>query len=88
MAAVAQAPPLLPSTSSTDSISRPSSSSATVKPTENKSNASKPDKPNSTSSTSGKPVAKVTVSEATPVDEKGEVKKENGDGRCFCLPSR
>ncbi|WVQ69740.1 uncharacterized protein L199_007960 [Kwoniella botswanensis] len=79
MAAVAQAPHLLPSTSSSGSISRPSSSTATIKPTENKS-ASKPDEPNSTSSTSDKPVAKVTVSEATPVDEKGEVKKENGDG--------
>ncbi|WWC69125.1 uncharacterized protein I206_103061 [Kwoniella pini CBS 10737] len=74
MAAVAQAPPMLPSTSSTGSISRPSSSSATAKPSESKT-LNQPSKPEASDKTG----AKVIVSEATPVDEKSEVKKENGD---------
>ncbi|WWC89690.1 uncharacterized protein L201_004615 [Kwoniella dendrophila CBS 6074] len=77
MAAVAQAPPMLPTTSSSGSISRPSSSAATVRPTEAKTINPPPTVKPDTAET---PIAKVTVSEATPVEEKGEVKKESGDG--------
>ncbi|WWC60778.1 uncharacterized protein I303_103354 [Kwoniella dejecticola CBS 10117] len=84
MAAVAQAPPMLPSNSSAGSISRPSSSSAITKPTETK--GSNTNQTSKTEASDNAPVAKVTVSEATPVDEKGQVKKENGDAP-FLLPA-
>ncbi|WVR05469.1 hypothetical protein IAU60_002485 [Kwoniella sp. DSM 27419] len=73
MAAVAQAPAMLPSTSSSGGISRPSSAAAKSKPVESAAVAK--------SDTTERPVATVTVSEATPVDEKGEVKKENGEAK-------
>ncbi|OCF32035.1 hypothetical protein I316_06191 [Kwoniella heveanensis BCC8398] len=77
MAAVAQAAPGLPSSSSANNISRPSS--AASKPKSESSNLVKSE---STDKSNVKPsAATVTVSEATPVEEKGEVKKENGDAQ-------
>ncbi|WRT67464.1 uncharacterized protein IL334_004436 [Kwoniella shivajii] len=81
MAAVAQAPPILPSASPSGSISRPSSSSATIRLTESKNPNVNANAASSKSDNADKPVAKVIISEATPVEEKGELKKENGDGK-------
>ncbi|WVQ99052.1 hypothetical protein IAU59_006184 [Kwoniella sp. CBS 9459] len=80
MAAIAQAPPGLPSASSANNISRPSSAASKSKP--ESSTLAKSDSADKSNNSNAKPpVATVTVSEATPVEEKGEVKKENGDGK-------
>nr|XP_031861056.1 uncharacterized protein CI109_003416 [Kwoniella shandongensis]KAA5528128.1 hypothetical protein CI109_003416 [Kwoniella shandongensis] len=76
MAAVAQAPPILPSTSSSGSVPpRPTSSASTSR------KQSQPESTTISKSESGDraPTVAIKLTESTPVEEKGEAKKENGD---------
>ncbi|KAK8869502.1 hypothetical protein IAR55_000067 [Kwoniella newhampshirensis] len=77
MAAVAQAPSMLPSTSS-------SSGSVPPRPTSSASTSRKQTQAESTTisrnASGDRAPVTIKLTESTPVEEKGEVKKENGDG--------